>query len=121
MRDFASVSNNGKINAAVADDALNRLEVDHEGLDSADRRYLCFIAEHYGFRPVGVETVAAALSEQRDTLEETIEPYLIQRGFLQRTPRGRVLTPQVFTHLSIPLPPTQSQSQDQMEFLGEPS
>ncbi len=119
VRDFAAVNNDGKIDATVADDALSRLEVDHEGLDSADRRYLRFIAEHYGFRPVGIETVAAALSEQRDTLEETIEPYLIQRGFLQRTPRGRVLTPLAFSHLLMPLPPEQPQAQGQMAFLEE--
>lgn len=119
VRDFAAVNNNGKIDAKVADDALTRLEVDHEGLDSADRRYLRFIAENYGSRPVGVETVAAALSEQRDTLEETIEPYLIQRGFLQRTPRGRVLTPQAFTHLNLPPPPERYQPADQMAFLEE--
>ncbi len=119
VRDFASVNNNGKIDAKIADEALTRLEVDHEGLDSSDRRYMRFIAENYGFNPVGVETVAAALSEQRDTLEETIEPYLIQRGFLQRTPRGRVLTPQAFTHLSLPLPPEKNQFNMQMGLLED--
>lgn len=111
VRDFAAVSNIEAINAKAADEALNRLEVDHEGLDSADRRYMRFIAEHYGSRPVGVETIAAALSEQRDTLEETIEPYLIQRGLLQRTPRGRVLTPQAFAHLGLATPKLSQQEQ----------
>ena len=90
----------------VADGALKRLEVDHLGLDSADRRYLSFIAEHYNGGPVGVETVAAGLSEQRDAIEETIEPYLIQRGLLQRTPRGRMLTIAAFKHLGVPVPAT---------------
>jgi Holliday junction DNA helicase RuvB len=104
VRDFAAIQKSKIIDLSIADDALNRLEVDKEGLDSADRRYMRFIAEHYGARPVGVETVAAALSEQRDTLEETIEPYLIQRGFLQRTPRGRILTPRAFSHLGLAVP-----------------
>ncbi len=77
---------------AVADAALNRLEVDDAGLDAMDRRYLGCIADNYGGGPVGVETLAAALSEQRDVIEEVIEPYLIQQGLLQRTPRGRMLT-----------------------------
>ena len=89
MRDFAQVDGAGPVDAAVADSALNRLQVDQEGLDAMDRRYLACIAENYGGGPVGVETLAAALSEQRDTVEEVIEPYLMQQGFLMRTPRGR--------------------------------
>lgn len=119
VRDFALVTHDGKIDKKVADEALTRLEVDHQGLDSADRRYLRFIAENYGFRPVGVETIAAALSEQRDTLEETIEPYLIQTGFLQRTPRGRILTPQAFTHLNIDIPQNDFSASAQLGFLKE--
>jgi Holliday junction DNA helicase RuvB len=76
----------------AADAALGRLDVDERGLDAMDRRYLTIIAEHHGGGPVGVETLAAALSEQRDAIEEVIEPYLIQQGLLQRTPRGRALT-----------------------------
>jgi holliday junction DNA helicase RuvB len=83
---------------------LRRLEVDGRGLDGMDRRYLRAIADHYGGGPVGVETMAAALGEQRDVLEEVIEPYLIQQGFVQRTPRGRLLTETAFRHLDLPLP-----------------
>ncbi|MCC7260394.1 MAG: Holliday junction branch migration DNA helicase RuvB [Alphaproteobacteria bacterium] len=104
VRDFAAVEKSISIDRKVADYALQRLEVDDRGLDSADRRYMRVIAEFYAGGPVGVETIAAALSEQRDTLEETIEPYLIQLGLLQRTPRGRMLTPQAFTHLGLGVP-----------------
>ncbi|MFM2130231.1 MAG: hypothetical protein RL477_1777, partial [Pseudomonadota bacterium] len=86
VRDFAAVAGAGAVDAKIADAALNRLEVDGRGLDSMDRRYLGAMAEHYGGGPVGVETLAAALSEQRDALEEVIEPYLLQQGLLQRTP-----------------------------------
>ena len=89
---------------ATADAALRRLEVDERGLDGMDRRYLRCIAEHYGGGPVGVETMAAALGEQRDVIEEVIEPYLIQQGFVQRTPRGRMLTEIAFRHLDLPMP-----------------
>ena len=92
VRDFTSVSDIESIDAAAADAALARLEVDQRGLDAMDRHYLAIIADNYGGGPVGVETLAAALSEQRDVIEEVIEPYLIQQGLLQRTPRGRALT-----------------------------
>ena len=104
VRDFAAVADAGTIDATVADRALDRLEVDQRGLDSMDRRYLSCIAENYGGGPVGIETIAAALSEQRDALEEVIEPFLIQLGFVQRTPRGRRLTPHGFNHLGLALP-----------------
>ncbi len=91
VRDFAGVAGHTTIDAAVADSALARLDVDATGLDAFDRRYLALIAEHYGGGPVGIETLASALSEERDTLEDVIEPYLIQRGLVQRTSRGRVL------------------------------
>ncbi|MDX1975402.1 MAG: Holliday junction branch migration DNA helicase RuvB [Rickettsiales bacterium] len=106
VRDFAQSDKKSVIDKQVADKALQRLEVDALGLDSADHRYLRFIAEHYQGGPVGVETIAAALSEQRDTIEETIEPYLLQVGFIQRTPRGRLLTASCFKHLGLK-PPTQ--------------
>jgi len=99
--DFASVKGNKKIDKTISDEALNKLEVDKEGLDSNDRRYINFIAENYDGGPVGVETISAGLSEQRDTVEDTIEPYLLQIGFVQRTPRGRVLTPKAFAHLGM--------------------
>ncbi len=104
VRDFAAVENQGKIDKKIADNALNRLEVDKAGLDSNDYRYLKFICDHYNGGPVGVETIAAALSEQRDAIEDTIEPYLIQIGLLQRTPRGRMITDQAFLHLGLPVP-----------------
>jgi len=112
VRDFASVAGNLEIDEVIADNALNRLEVDLAGLDSNDYRYLKFIANNYNGGPVGVETIAAALSEQRDAIEEAIEPYLIQIGLLQRTPRGRVITNKAFVHLGLPTPsaPTQLQA-----------
>jgi len=102
--DFAIVEGNGKVNRDIADMALTRLGVDDLGLDSADRRYLHLLAEHYGGGPVGVETIAAALSEARDAIEEVIEPYLLQQGLLQRTPRGRMLGPRAWTHLGLRAP-----------------
>jgi Holliday junction DNA helicase RuvB len=104
VRDFAMVDNQAEITGKVADKALNRLEVDKVGLDSNDYRYLRFICDHYNGGPVGVETIAAALSEQKDAIEEAIEPYLIQIGLLQRTPRGRMITAGAFEHLGLPKP-----------------
>ncbi len=104
IRDFAAVQGWAAVDAATADIALTRLEVDGRGLDGMDRRYLRCIAENYGGGPVGVETMAAALGDQRDVIEEVIEPYLLQEGFVQRTPRGRLLTEAAFRHLGLPLP-----------------
>ena len=104
VRDFASVDGAAAIDRAVADQALAALEVDAAGLDAMDRRYLTTIAVSYGGGPVGVETLAAALSEPRDAIEDIIEPYLIQCGLLQRTPRGRLLTVHGFRHLGLPEP-----------------
>ncbi|GAA6155175.1 Holliday junction branch migration DNA helicase RuvB [Pyruvatibacter sp. HU-CL02332] len=104
VRDFASVGGVAEIDADVADKALNRLEVDNRGLDSLDHRYLRTVALKFGGGPVGVETIAAALSEARDAIEELIEPYLIQQGFVQRTPRGRLLTGAAFEHLGLTIP-----------------
>jgi Holliday junction DNA helicase RuvB len=104
LRDFASVAGAAAIDRAVADKALAALEVDAAGLDAMDRRYLTTIAVNYGGGPVGVETLAAALSEPRDAIEDIIEPYLIQCGFLQRTPRGRLITGHAFRHLGLPEP-----------------
>ncbi len=92
------------MDAKVADRALTRLEVDNMGFDSLDRRYLSLIAESFGGGPVGIETIAAALSEPRDAIEDIVEPYLIQQGFVQRTPRGRLITPQAFRHLGLDAP-----------------
>ena len=88
---------------------LNRLDVDPRGLDAMDRRYLKCIAENYGGGPVGVETLAAALSEQRDTIEEVVEPYLLQEGFLMRTPRGRALATEGYRHLGLQAPKNMAQ------------
>jgi Holliday junction DNA helicase RuvB len=110
VRDFAHAAGSQQIDRKLADRALLQLEVDAGGLDAMDRRYLMTIAEHYGGGPVGVETLAAALSEPRDAIEEIIEPFLIQKGFLQRTPRGRVITGHAFKHLGLAEPtrdPTQ--------------
>lgn len=104
VRDFANAEGKATIDKPLADASLLRLEVDALGLDSADRRYLRYIADHYQGGPVGVETIAAGLSEQRDAIEETIEPYLLQIGFIQRTPRGRMLTQSCFTHLGLKPP-----------------
>ncbi len=101
VRDFAVVAGTLPVDETVADSGLRRLGVDEMGLDGMDRRYLSCIAENYGGGPVGGETLAAALSEQRDTIEEVIEPYLLQQGLIQRTPRGRVLTAGGFRHLGL--------------------
>jgi Holliday junction DNA helicase RuvB len=102
--DFALVEGDGVITKAVADHALTRLGVDAAGLDGGDRRYLTLLAENYAGGPVGIETIAAALSEARDAVEEVIEPYLLQQGFLQRTPRGRMLAARAWTHLGLRAP-----------------
>ncbi len=104
VRDFAHAASEDTITAKMADATLQRLEVDSLGLDASDRRYLAFIVEHYNGGPVGVETIAAALSEARDTIEETIEPFLLQLGFIQRTPRGRVMTATAYKHLGLKAP-----------------
>ena len=112
VRDFAAVNGEATIDAAAADAALRRLDVDDRGLDAMDRRYLRNIAENYGGGPVGVETLAAALSEQRDVLEDVIEPYLIQQGLLQRTPRGRMLASAGYGYLGLAPPPRQTPQGD---------
>ncbi|MGH6872823.1 MAG: Holliday junction branch migration DNA helicase RuvB [Rhizomicrobium sp.] len=104
VRDFASVASHGRVDAKIADAALTRLEVDRRGLDAFDRRYLTLIAEHYAGGPVGIETIAAALGEPRDAIEEIVEPFLLQQGFVQRTPRGRMLAGAAYAHLGLPAP-----------------
>lgn len=104
VRDFASVAGHARVDAAIADAALTRLEVDARGLDSFDIRYLKLIAESFGGGPVGIETIAAALGEARDAIEEIVEPYLLQQGFVQRSPRGRILTGNAYVHLGLPAP-----------------
>jgi Holliday junction DNA helicase RuvB len=102
--DFAIVEGEGRVTRAIADRALTRLGVDDLGLDGADRRYLRLLAESFGGGPVGVETIAAALSEVRDAIEEVIEPYLLQQGLIQRTPRGRLLAARAWSHLGLAAP-----------------
>jgi Holliday junction DNA helicase RuvB len=104
VRDFAHVEKAATVDRKIADRALSALEVDAAGLDAMDRRYLTTIALNYGGGPVGVETIAAALSEPRDAIEDIIEPFLIQQGFIQRTPRGRLLTGAAFRHLGLAEP-----------------
>ncbi|MGE3832831.1 MAG: Holliday junction branch migration DNA helicase RuvB, partial [Parvibaculaceae bacterium] len=104
VRDFASVAGAAMIDVKLADKALGSLEVDGRGLDALDHRYLKCIAIHFGGGPVGVDTIAASLSEARDAIEEVIEPFLIQQGFVNRTPRGRLLTPHDFRHLGLAVP-----------------
>jgi Holliday junction DNA helicase RuvB len=104
VRDFATVAGAENVNRSVADAALTRLEVDALGLDQLDRRYLSMIAMNFGGGPVGIETIAAGLSEPRDAIEDIIEPYLIQQGFIQRTPRGRMLTVNAWKHLGLNAP-----------------
>jgi Holliday junction DNA helicase RuvB len=104
VRDFAAVAGQASVDAAIADAALTRLDVDARGLDGFDRRYLTLVAESFGGGPVGIETIAAALGESRDAIEDIVEPFLMQQGFVQRTPRGRVLTGAAFGHLGLAAP-----------------
>ncbi len=108
--DFVTVEGDGRLTQAIADHALTRLGVDHLGLDGNDRRYLTLLAEHYGGGPVGVETIAAALSEARDAIEEVIEPFLLQQGLILRTPRGRMLGQKAWRHMGLDAPRLPGQS-----------
>jgi Holliday junction DNA helicase RuvB len=101
VRDFSIVDGVGLITAEVADSALNRLDIDKQGLEISDRAYMKFIIDNFSGGPVGIETVAAGLSEAVDTLEDVIEPFLLKKGFLNRTPRGRVITQKGYEHLNI--------------------
>ena len=116
VRDFAAVAGQDTVTQEIADAALTRLEVDRLGLDAMDRRYLRRIAEHHAGGPVGVETLAAALAEARDTLEDVIEPYLIQEGLILRTSRGRMLGEAGWRQLGLAVP----RAQPQLDLLGEP-
>jgi len=119
VRDFAHAAGHELVGAADADAALTRLEVDKRGLDAMDRRYLRRIAEHHNGGPVGVETLAAALAESRDTIEDVIEPYLIQEGLVLRTPRGRMLGMPGWTHLGLS-PPASFAIQPDLLLGGDP-
>ena len=121
VRDFAAVASTSPIDRAAADAALTRLEVDRVGLDAMDRRYLRRIAEHHAGGPVGVETLAAALAEARDTLEDVIEPFLIQEGLVLRTSRGRMLGEPGWRHLGLPIPPREPGQLDLLRESGTPA
>lgn len=109
VRDFAEVKANGRIDREVADTALHMLDVDATGLDMLDRKLLLAVLEKFGGGPVGVDNLAAAINEERDTIEEVLEPYLIQQGFLQRTPRGRIATSMTYHHFNL-IPPRHNQT-----------
>jgi Holliday junction DNA helicase RuvB len=110
VRDFAYQDGDKTIGARQADSALSKLEVDGSGLDSMDRRYLNLIIENYAGGPVGIETIAAVLSEQRDMIEDVVEPYLLQQGFVQRTPRGRMVSVKGYEYFGLkPKKPMQEQ------------
>jgi Holliday junction DNA helicase RuvB len=113
VRDFADVAGQGTVTAKIADEALRRLDVDATGLDSMDRRYLSCIAEKYNGGPVGIETLAAILAEQRDVIEDVVEPYLLQQGLVQRTPRGRMVSSAGYAYLGLNAP---KQTSDQDSF-----
>lgn len=102
VRDFAQVAGAQSITEPVADEALSRLEVDKYGLDRNDRRILQTIVKTFGGGPVGIETIAAAVNEESDTIEDVIEPYLMQLGLIQRTPRGRIATRETYRYLGVP-------------------
>jgi Holliday junction DNA helicase RuvB len=104
VRDFAQVANEKIITKNIADKALAALDIDNAGLDNMDRRYLRCIIDNYKGGPVGIDTIAAALSEQRDVLEDVIEPYMLQQGLIQRTPRGRAVTEHAYKQLGLKLP-----------------
>jgi len=110
VRDFAEVKASGHITRPVADEALSMLDVDHGGLDLMDRKLLSAVIDKFGGGPVGVDNLAAAIGEARDTIEDVLEPFLIQQGFLQRTPRGRIATAAIYRHLGLDSPASGAQS-----------
>ena len=119
VRDFGAVSAQKIIDSQISDMALKRLDVDDFGLDNFDRRYLKCIAKNYGGGPVGADTLAAALSEERDTIEEVVEPFLLKLGFLQRTPRGRIISQLGYKYLGMQMPAKQVKQYELLEVLEE--
>lgn len=119
VRDIATLENTQKITKDLAHYALTRLEIDERGLDSMDRRFMQLLIDFYGGGPVGIETLAAALGEQKDVLEDVVEPYLLQEGLLQRTPRGRILTSQGYKHLGLTPPVSTISLEKQAPLLEE--
>ena len=104
VRDYAQVKSDGNVTSEIADAALKMLDVDHLGFDVMDRKLLLAVLEKFGGGPVGLDNLAAAIGEERDTIEDVLEPYLIQQGYLMRTPRGRVATQQAYQHFGLPVP-----------------
>ena len=117
VRDFVLVRGKTEIDKNEADNALSKLDIDENGLDAIDRNYLRILAEKYNGGPVGVETIAASLADQRDVVEEVIEPFLIQKNLVDRTPRGRILTVLGWDYLDLPIPPNSYVYQEQKEQL----
>ena len=115
VRDFVLVRGKTEIDKNEADNALSKLDIDENGLDAIDRNYLQILAEKYIGGPVGVETIAASLADQRDVVEEVIEPFLIQKNLVDRTPRGRILTVLGWDYLDLPIPPNSYVYQEQKE------
>jgi Holliday junction DNA helicase RuvB len=109
VRDFAEVKGTGTVTSAIADAALSMLDVDGAGLDLMDRKLLSAVIDKFGGGPVGVDNLAAAIGEARDTIEDVLEPFLIQQGYLQRTPRGRIATPSIYRHLGLASPSGQNE------------
>ena len=116
VRDFAEICADGTITKEVADHALTQLDIDHLGLDNIDRRLLRGIIEYYGGGPVGLDTLAATINEETVTIEDVYEPYLLQQGFLTRTPRGRCATKQAYAHLGLPYPGSNGED-EQLRFI----
>ena len=104
VRDFAEVRSDGRVTANIANQALDMLSVDAEGFDTMDRRLLLTILEKFGGGPVGIDSLSAAISEERDTIEDVLEPFLIQQGFIMRTPRGRIVTEKAYHHFGLDAP-----------------
>ena len=119
VRDFGAVSSQKIIDSNISDTALRRLDVDDFGLDNFDRRYLNCIVKNYGGGPVGADTLAAALSEERDTIEEVVEPFLLKLGFLQRTPRGRIISQSGYKYLGINMPAKQTKQYELLDNLED--
>ena len=117
VRDFAQVVSDGTITREIADMALERLEIDHLGLDSSDKRMIITAIEFYGGGPVGLDTLAATIGEESDTIEDVYEPYLMQIGFINRTPRGRVVTQRAYEHFGIPY--GQKNTNENISMFGE--
>ncbi len=121
VRDFAEVRSDGRVTANIANQALDMLSVDAEGFDTMDRRLLLTILEKFGGGPVGIDSLSAAISEERDTIEDVLEPFLIQQGFIMRTPRGRIVTEKAYHHFGLPRPAPRGVDMSQASLDIDPS